>query len=1010
MRLPEICIRRPVLATVMTLILIIIGLVSFTYLSVRHYPEVDRPIISVSTVYEGASPQIIETLVTKPLEAALSGIEGLDYMTSTSEAEGSYINLYLRPDRSLDEAASDVRDKIGRIHSRLPDGAKNPTIKKAEAEADPIIYLALFGKDYENAALFNQADKHIKNELEAISGVAGVDIYGGNAYVMHIWIDPLKMSAHNVTAHDVSQALKKQNVHIPAGRLVGDDKEFHVTTTATLKSIEDFNNVVVGRQKDFLVRLKDVGYAEFSSAEERSLAMYNDEPAVGLAILKKSVANPVEISRNLMEILPDIRKTLPKGMSLDIAFDKTIFIEQSIQEVYHTLLEATLCVLAVVLLFLWSFRAASIPLVTIPVSLIATFALLYIFGFSINVLTLLAIVLSIGLVVDDAIVMMENIYRYIEEGMSPMKAAVKGSKEISFAIIAMTLTLAAVYAPIALSGGTIGKIFTEFALTLAGAVIISGFIALTLSPMMCSRLLVSHHGKVTTFEKYYNKFSNKYDASLRWALRHRFWVVAIGALFSLSGLFVAIFFLKSEIAPREDQGVIYSFADSPQGATVGYIKKYMDQVEQVFREQPEITKRLAILQAPRSRAWNLLTPWGERKRTSLEIVQDIRQKLRDVPGLNAYSGPGKALIGASSNSETIKFVMQTTKSFNELYTAASMLEREVNRSGVVTNLMADYGADTQEFSVEIDREKAAALDVDVSVIGETLDTYISGRRITDYKRDHEQFDVQVAVTPDKKRGADDLSHIYVRGQKETMIPLSNLVKVKKEPVPVEIQHFNQLRSVTLSGELAPGYSLSDAVEVISELADEILPDTIRTDFSGGTKQLIESRYTMFLIFGLALVFIYLVMAAQFESFTDPFIIMFSVPLSLAGAILTLKAAGGSFNVYTQIGLVTLIGLITKHGILIVDFANAKRREGIDIIEAVHNATLRRLRPILMTTFAMALGALPLIWAFGAGAESRHQMGWVILGGMIIGTLFTLYVVPVIYSFFSHTTTKNPNQL
>lgn len=1009
MKLPEICIRRPVLATVMTIILVIVGLVSFTYLKVRQYPQVDRPVISVSTTYEGASPQIIETLVTKPLEAALAGIEGLEYMTSTSETDGSYIDLHLRPNRSLDEAAADVRDKISRMASRLPPEAKQSTIKKAEAEADPVIYLALSGKDVDNADLYNQADKHIKNELEAIPGVAGVDIFGGNSYVMHIWIDPVKMASYNITAHEVSQALKRQNVHIPAGRLMGDDREYNVTTVANLRNVDDFNNVVVGKHDGYLVKLRDIGYAEFSTAEERSLAMFNDHPAVAIAIIKKSTANPVEISRDLKNALPEIRKSLPKGMIIEVAFDKSVFIEQSIKEVYRTLFEATLCVLAVILVFLWSFRAAFIPLITIPVSLISTFMLLYMFGFSINLLTLLAIVLAIGLVVDDAIVMLENIHRHIEEGMQPFKAAIKGSREISFAIIAMTLTLAAVYAPIALSSGRVGKLFTEFALTLAGAVGISGFVALTLSPMMCSRLLKPHHGQVNFFDAHYSQFEDFYGKTLKWALHHRFLISGASILFAIVGLYTALFALESEVAPREDQGVLYSVGNTPQGATIGYIKTYMDQAEQVLREVPEVTKRLVILQAPRSRGWNLLEDWSKRKRSSMEIADSIRQRLRDVPGIQAFATPGRSQIGGGSNNESIKFVMQTTKSYEELYTAAALLERALLRTGIMAGgVMIDAGANTQQYNVEIDREKSASLDVDVSVIGETLDTFISGRRVTNYKRDHEQFDVQMSVKPEKRRSPDDLSLIYVKGQKDTMIPLSNLVEIKKDPSPIEIQHFNQLRSVTLSGDLSPGRSLSEAVEILQELSEQILPDNVRTDFSGDTKELIEARYTMYLIFALALAFIYLVMAAQFESFTDPFIIMLSVPLSLAGAVITLWATKGSFNIYSQIGLVTLIGLITKHGILIVDFANAQRQMGEEVIDAVYKATMLRLRPILMTTFAMLLGAIPLVWATGAGAESRHQIGWTILGGMAIGTIFTLYVIPVVYSFFSRKPSLSPD--
>jgi len=999
--LSEVCIRRPVLATVMTLILLIVGVVSFTYLSVRHYPNVETPVVSVIATYDGASPQIVETLITKPLEAALAGVEGLDYMKSTSEAEQSYIQLFLKPNRSLDAAAADVRDKISRVSAQLPDGVRSPMIKKAEADASPILYLALYGKGLDNADLYHQADKYIKNELESIPGVASIDISGGTEYVMHIWLDKARMSAHNVTAPEVLSALKRQNINTPAGRIQGDDREFHVTTNAMLKSVEDFDNVVVAHTKSYLVRLKDVGKAEFSSGEERNLAMFNDQPAVAIGIVKKSVSNPVEIARSLEKMLPDIRKTLPKGMEIDVAFDKTVFIEQSIQEVYWTLGEATICVLVVILMFLWSFRAAAIPLVTIPVSLISTFMLLYVFGFSINVLTLLAIVLAIGLVVDDAIVMLENIYRHIEKGMAPFEAAIKGSKEITFSVIAMTLTLAAVYAPIALSQGTIGKLFTEFALTLAGAVVFSGFVALTLSPMMCARMLKPHHGKTNIFDKYYFKVEAAYKKSLAWALQHRLWISLFGTIFSIAGLFVVLLGLKSEVAPREDQGVIYSFADANPLATLSSIKPYVDQTEDVFRQQPEVIKRLAILQVPNSMAWNLLKPWGERSRSSMQIVEDTKSKLRDVPGVAARSGPGRPLMGAGGgNNEAVQFVLQTTKSFNELYAAAGLLERALRKTGVLSNLLVDHSAGTQQISIEIDRDKAQDMGVDVHEIGETIDAFISGRKAGRFNRDREQFDVRLEVTPDNKREPYDLNNIYVKSRKDEMVPLSNLVKVKKESVPVEIQHYNQLRSVTFSADLGTGYSLGEGVEVIQQLAETMLPDSVRTSFSGSTQDLIEARYTMLLIFALALAFIYLIMAAQFESFTDPFIIMFSVPLSLSGAVIVLKCTGGTLNVYTQIGLVTLIGLITKHGILIVDFANERRRQGKEKVEAVFEATLLRLRPILMTTFAMVLGALPLVWAVGAGAESRHQIGWVILGGMSIGTLFTLYVVPVVYSFFS----------
>jgi len=1000
-RLPEICIRRPVLATVMTLIMIIIGCVCYTYLAVRQYPQIEKPVVSVTTEYPGASPEIVETLVTKPLEAALAGIEGLDYMTSSSEAGLSRIDIHLRPERDLDDAASDVRDKLARVQAKMPEGSRRSTIKKADSDASPILYLALYGEGFDNAELADYAEHRIKNELEAIPGVASIDIFGGNGYQMHIWLEPVKLAAYGVTVQDVMQALRRQNVHVPGGRLKGEEREFHVATAANLKSTAEFNNIVILKRKDYLVRLGDVGRAEFGPAEEKDLVRFNDKPAVGIGIIKKSIANPIEISTELHKILPDIIKQLPKGSHLDVALDRSVFIKESINEVYHTVAEATIFVLVVILAFLWSFRAAVIPLVTIPVSLISTCALLYIFGFSINILTLLAIVLAIGLVVDDAIVVMENVHRYIERGMKPLEAAIKGSTEISFAVIAMTITLAAVYAPIALSKGQMGKLFTEFALTLAGSVLISGFVALTLSPMMCSKLLTAHISTEENFsDRIYRHISHRYGLSLKWALGHRWIVIIIAFIFVVAGLLISFYGMQSELAPQEDQGIITSQAHTPQGATISYVKEHMNYVEEPFRHIPEVEKRLTVIQAPRSTSWNILKPWEKRKRSAKEINDVVRQDIRNVVGLQAFSGVTSSLGGGSRSTDEVSFVMQTTKSYEEINAAASQLAHALRAKNVMEWPQTDRGTDVHEFRVDIDRTKAASLGVDVSTIGETVDALLSGRRASDYRKDSDQFDVVVSVDAKERRAPENLSRVYVKGFKDTMIPLSNLVTIKKEAVPTQINHFNQLRSVTLTSRLYPGKSLGEAIKAIKEVSDEVLPEGIKTDFSGATKELIESQNTTYLIFGLALIFIYLVMAAQFESFTDPFIIMFTVPLSLAGAVITLKVTGGTFNMFTYIGFVTLIGLITKHGILIVDFANNIRQKGTAVKDSVFEATLLRLRPILMTTFAMVLGALPLVIAGGAGAESRHQIGWVVVGGMTVGTLFTLYVIPTIYTFFS----------
>ena len=1040
MRLPVICIHRPVLAIVMTLVLIIVGAVSYTYLPLRHYPHVDKPVISVTTVYEGASPQIIESRVTKILESALAGIEGINFMTSVSEGESSRINLNFRSDRDIDAAASDVRDRISRVRARLPEGAKDSTIKKSDADAQPILYLALYNEDGEHntAELYDYAHHYLENEMEAIGGVAAVDIFGSGGHVMHVWLDPVKMAAYRVTTHDVSVALKHQNVHIPAGRLIGSDREFMVTTSATLRSPKAFNNVIIRREKDYLVKLQDVGYAEFSPAEERNASYYNDHPAIAVGLIKKSIANPLDIKQQLLEALPDIKRNLPQGMKLDIAYDKTIFIKQSLEEVEKTFIEATIFVLIVILIFLWSFRAALVPLVTIPVSIIATCTLLYIFGFSLNTLTLLAIVLAIGLVVDDAIVMMENIHRYIEEGMTPMKAALKGSQEISFAIIAMTLTLAAVYAPIALSKGMVGKLFTEFALTLAGAVIVSGFVALTLSPMMCSRLLtaVGQSGRkrkekkkgrfteevsdvkaalsrslsVFNFNRYYESFELWFYGVLKKAIGKRTIVLSAGFVLFASGVWIGAKNLPSELAPAEDQGVIFTNGMIPQGATIGYIKRYMEDVSKVMSDVPEVQSRLSIVSAPNPMSWNILKPWKERSRGSKKIIDSVRDKLRAIPGIHAYAFPGGNMIASGGKSEdSIQYVLQTTKSQSELDSASEILQYALQKAGAVPYLNTDRGEDTQEYIVDINRDKAGLLGVDVSTIGETFDTFISGRRVTDFKKDTEQFDVMASVREAQKRSPDDLSNMFVRGgtNNETMIPLSNIVKVKKEVIPTQINHYNQLRSVTLTGNLAEGLSLGAAVETFRTLSDQILPEGIRSEFAGESKEFIEASNTIYLIFGLALIFIYLVMAAQFESFVDPLIIMFSVPLSLSGALVTLKLVdlfGGyaSVNIYTQIGLITLIGLITKHGILIVEFANQIRDKDSSVsrIEAALEATILRLRPILMTTAAMVLGAIPLLFSAGAGAVSRSQLGWVIFGGMTIGTLFTLFVVPIVYSLLA----------
>lgn len=1019
MNLTDICIRRPVLSTVMSLVIILLGIVTWTRLQVRQYPNVDEPKISVITQFEGASPEIIEAQVTKPLEDALSGIEGLYLMQSSSEVEESRITLVFELNRPIEAAANDVRDRISRIRNKLPNDVSDPRIKKADADAFPFMYLAVYSDRHDTKDIADYARRFLESQLEVINGVSSVEIFGGGEYEMHIYLDPVKMASYQVTAEDVAQALKKQNIEKPAGRIITKDREITVTTKAALATEKDFNNLIIFERDGYLVRLADIGEAKLDAIDTRSRVRFNDKNAVAIGLVKQSIANPLDIALAVKKQLPRLREGLPRGMKMEVANDKTVYIERSIQGVYKTLFEATILVILVILAFLRSFRAVIVPIVTIPVSLIGAFALMYWLGFTINTLTLLALVLAIGLVVDDAIIVLENIYRHIEEGMHPITAAFKGAKEISFAVVAMTITLAAVYAPIALSSGQTGRLFTEFALTLAGSVLISGFVALTLSPMMCSRLLKPHKSiktnkELNVFNKYWNIFEIKsgkaldyidtlYGSALKRTLTKRWTILATGLVIASLGYY---FFkeMPSELIPREDQGIVNARAIPPYGANIDFTNKYMLQVDKIMKGIPEMEKRLTLVNVPgESTILGVLSPWEKRKRRSQEIVEGLRDTMYDITGLSVTpSVGGKSLVGGLTDTP-VEVVIETTKSYKELVEMADGFMKTLHGLGALQDIYADYGAEGQELVVTVDRDKAASLGIDVSTIGESLDTLISGRSPSKFKRENKLYNVKVWLEEDYRRSADDLSMVFLRGskdRKETMVPLSEIVEISKRLAPTAISHFSGLRSVTFSAKLRDGFSLGNTLQLIKEQGYKVLPEGTRIDFAGESRRYLEESSNILLIFGLALVFIFLVLSAQYESYIDPLIILFSVPLSLAGGIFLLKLFGQTINLYSQIGLITLIGLITKHGILIVDFANKLKADGLSRIDAVVEASRLRLRPILMTTFAMVLGAVPLAFASGAGAESRRPIGLVIVGGMTLGTLFTLFVVPAIYTFLS----------
>ena len=1002
MNMFEFCIRRPVFATVLSLVLILVGVVSFQRLSVREYPNIDEPTVSVSTTYPGASATIMESQVTQILEGSIAGIEGIDVLESSSRSENSRITVRFRLGIDQDVAASDVRDRVSRVRRRLPDEIDEPTIAKVEADAQPILFLVFRSDKMSPLEITDFVDRYVIDRLKNLSGVADVTIFGERRYAMRIWVDRERLAAFNLTVQDIENSLRAQNVELPSGRIESNDREFTVLSRTGLTTPEQFSNIVVKRSGSHQVKLGEVARAELGAADERRATSYNGGPALIVGIIKQAVANPLDVSKEVNAVLPDIRHTLPPGMTVEIGNDSSVFIDRSIDAVFHTIVEAILLVVLVIVFFLRSVRASVIPIVTIPISLIATCALMYALGFSINTLTLLAMVLAIGLVVDDAIVVLENIYRHIEEGVKPIPAAIAGIREIGFAVIAMTMTLAAVYAPVAFAPGRTGRLFLEFALTLASAVIISGFVALTLTPMMCSRLLKhTQHGRFfTAIERGFTAFENGYRRAVAASLRIRYLILLLAAgVAALSGVF--FYSLRSELAPLEDRGVIQVRGEAPEGATLNYTSRYANQIADRIAQFPEVASRLVIVGFPEVSqfiAVGRLVDWDARNRRQQDMTAQLAPQLRRVAGVNAFMNDPPSL-GVRSSSRPVEFVIQTSGTYQELQQQVDKVLDRIQNSRILTNIDVDLKLNKPEFTIEMDRARVADLGLDVAVVGRTLETLLGGRQVTRFDMNGEQYDVYVQLAAEDRASPTTLSTIFLRSPQGEMIQLNNIVQVKESVAPRELKRFNQLRAATIAANIAPGYSMGDGLNELEQVAREVLPNNVQTDLNGQSREFRAAGQSLVFIFILALGFIYLVLAAQFESFRDPVIILLSVPLSLTGALAALYFTGGTLNVYSQIGLVTLVGLITKHGILIVEFANQQQMEhGRDRISAVIEAAVLRLRPILMTTGAMVLGALPLALATGAGAESRHQIGWVIVGGMSFGTLLTLFVIPTVYSF------------
>ncbi len=1011
MLISDICIRRPVFATVLSLIVLLVGAVSFTKLSLREYPRIDTPVVTVTTTYTGASAEVIETQITKPLEDSIAGIDSVDVITSISRAEQSQITVTFRLEKDADAAAADVRDRVSRARAKLPRGVDEPVIAKVEADANPIIWLSFSSAARSPLEVSDIANRLVKPRLQVLPGAADVRINGERKYAMRVWIDRDRLAGYGLTPADVEAAIGQQNVELPAGRVESQRREFTVTARTDLTTPEEFGAIIVKQASGYPVRIRDLGRVELDSAAVRSSVRFNGENAVALGVIRQATANPLTLAQAVRSLVPQLNAELAsEQVQVNIGFDSTVFIEESIKAVFNTILEAIVLVALVIFFFLRSFRAALVPLVTIPVSLIGAFALMLLAGFSINTLTLLALVLAIGLVVDDAIVVLENIYRHIEEGMKPIEAAFRGAKEIGFAVVAMTLTLAAVYAPVAFTSGRIGRLFIEFALTLAGAVIVSGFVALTLSPMMCSQLLRHErkHGKFyNTVEGWLESMTQGYRRALEWTLNRS---LLVGVVFVLvagaSGLLFSM--MKQELAPIEDRGVIFTAISGPDGASLEYTEYYARQVEAVGASIPEINRMFVVAGNPtvdQAVAFLRTKDWSERDRSTLEILKEVQPRVRDIPGVLVFPNAPPSL-GQSVRDRPVGFVVTGSDAYETMAKVVGKVVADAAANPGFLGVDTDLRLNKPELKITVNRDRASDLGVSVEAIGRAIETMMGGRQVTRFKRAGEQYDVIVQLEPSERSTPDDISKIFLKSQAGQMVPLSALVEINETIAPRQLNHFGQRRAVTISANLAPGYTQGEALKFLQASADQHLGAGYATDLSGSMREFVRASGSLGVTFLLALVFIYLVLAAQFESFKDPVVIMLTVPLSMTGALLALLATGGTLNVYSQIGLITLVGLITKHGILIVEFTNQLRQQGTEIRNAVIEASVLRLRPILMTTGAMVLGAIPLALARGAGAESREQIGWVIVGGLSFGTVLTLFVLPSVILFFEKFTRKS----
>ncbi len=1011
MSLSETSIRRPVLATVMSIMIVLFGVTGFHFLGVREYPAVDPPLVTIQTTYPGANPNVIASQITEPLEQVINGIAGIRTISSESREERSSITVEFTLDTDLDAASNDVRDRVSRAARNLPVDANPPVVEKADADSSPILFLSLQSEERDIMEVSDLADRLVRERMETIPGVSSVRIFGEKRYSMRLWMDPVKMAVHGITPGDVQAALDRENVDLPSGRLEVVDNELSLRTLGRLGTPEEFNGLIIKREAGRQILFSDIGYAELAPENLRTGSKANLLQRIGVAIIPQPTTNAIAIADEFYERLKLVEKEVPPDVVVDVGYDFTRFVRRSVHEVQETLVIAFCLVALTIFLFLRDWRSTLIPVIAIPVSVIAGFFIMYVAGFSINVLTLVAIVLAIGLVCDDAIVVLENIYKKIEQGMDPLEAALKGSREIYFAVIATTMALAAVFLPIIFLSGLTGRLFREFGITLAGCVIVSSFVALSLSPMMC-RFLLKQRGERTNFfhratEPLFVALTRGYSACLAPFLRWRWLTFPI--LLVNVGLVAWLFTkLPRELAPLEDRENIRVSVTAPEGSSFEYTESWMDKISLHLDENvPEIYRSFTILGGggrPDANIGNqniYLTPPSERERSQSEIAAQIIEEMTEFTGVRAFASQPPT-IGDRRGGQPLSFVLQAPNLEDLIEVLPRFLE-EAGKSPVLRQIDADLKVNRPEGVISIDRAKAAELGISTEQIARALELAYSGRRFGYFLMNGKQYQVIAQMQRQDRNEPGDINNLHVRTASGDMVTLDNLVSFEESASPAAIFRFNRAVSATIQGTPAPGYTLGDGIEALEQVAAEVLPENFRTSLSGQSRDFAESSSSLIFAFLLALLIIYLVLAAQFESFRDPFIIILTVPLSVAGAMLSLHFTGQTLNVFSQIGIIMLIGLVTKNGILIVEFANQRKAAGLPKNEAVLDAAAERLRPILMTSISTILGILPIALSLGNSGGSRQSMGIAVIGGLIFSGFLTLFVVPAIYSIFSRAT-------